>query len=57
MSYHFILLILNTLLVKIINMIMLKIYNELLMINHPIEIPFVCGFHMINKKSLYYTYF
>ena len=30
---------------KMINMIMLIIYNELIMINHP-----------IHKKSLYYTY-
>jgi hypothetical protein len=32
---------------------MLKIYNELLRINYPIEISFVCGFQLINKKSLY----
>jgi len=38
-------------------MIMLKIYNELLRINHPIEISFVFGFQLSNKKSLYYTYF
>jgi hypothetical protein len=38
-------------------MIMLKIYNELLRINHPIRTSFVCGFQLINKKSLYYAYF
>jgi len=38
-------------------MIMLKIYNKLLRINHLIETSFVCGFQLINKKSLYYTYF
>jgi len=36
---------------------MLKIYNEILRINHPIETFFVCGFQLINKKNLYYTYF
>jgi len=36
---------------------MLKIYNKLLRINHPIGISFVCGFQLSNKKSLYYTYF
>jgi len=35
---------------------MLIIYNESLMINHPIETIFVCGFQLSNKKSLYYTY-
>jgi hypothetical protein len=29
---------------KMINMIMLMIYNELIMINHPIGSSFVCGF-------------
>jgi hypothetical protein len=38
-------------------MIILKIYNELLRINYPIETSFVCGFQLSNKKSLYYTYF
>jgi hypothetical protein len=38
-------------------MIMLKFFNELLRINHPIGTFFVCGFQLINKKSLYYTYF
>jgi len=38
-------------------MIMLKIYNELLRINHLIGTSYVCGFQLINKKSLYYTYF
>jgi hypothetical protein len=38
---------------KIINMIMLTIYNELLMTNHLIGTSFVCGFQLINKKSLY----
>jgi hypothetical protein len=33
---------------------MLKIYNELLRINHPIGTSFVCGFQLTNKKSLYY---
>jgi len=37
-------------------MIMLKIYNELLRINHPSG-TFVCDFQLNNKKSLYYTYF
>jgi hypothetical protein len=37
-------------------MIMLKNYNELLMINHPIGTSFVCGFQLSSKKSLYYTY-
>ena len=32
-------------------MIMLKIYNELLRINHPIGTSFVCGFQLINKKK------
>ena len=36
-------------------MIILIIYNELLMINHPIETSFVYGFQL-NNKSLYYTY-
>jgi hypothetical protein len=36
---------------------MLKIYNELLRINHPIGTFFMCGFQLSNKKSLYYTYF
>jgi len=36
---------------------MLKIYNELLRINHLIRTSFVCGFQLSNKKSLYYTYF
>ena len=30
---------------------MLKIYNELLRINHPIGTSFVCGFQLINKKK------
>ena len=38
-------------------MIMLKFYNKLLRINHPIETSFVCGFQLSNKKSLHYTYF
>ena len=38
-------------------MIMLKIYNKLLRINYPIRTSFVRGFQLINKKSLYYTYF
>ena len=38
-------------------MIMLTIYNELLMTNHPIETFFVCSFQLSNKKSLYYIYF
>jgi hypothetical protein len=42
---------------KIINMIMLIIHNELLMINHPIETSFVCGFQLSNKKEFYYAYF
>jgi len=29
---------------------MLKIYNELLRINHPIGTSFVCGFQLSNKK-------
>jgi uncharacterized protein (UPF0305 family) len=37
-------------------MIMLIIYNELLMTNHPIGTSFVCGFQLSNKKNLYYTY-
>ena len=37
-------------------MIMLIIYNELLMTKHVIGTSFVCGFHLSNKKSLYYTY-
>jgi hypothetical protein len=41
---------------KIINMIMLIIYNELLMTNHSIRTSFVRGFQLSNKKSLYYTY-
>ena len=32
-------------------MIMLKIYDELLRINHPIGIFFVCGFQLSNKKK------
>jgi len=36
---------------------MLKIYNELLRIKHLIGTSLVCGFQLINKKSLYYTYF
>jgi hypothetical protein len=38
-------------------MIMLIIHNELLMINHPIETSFVCGFQLSNKKEFYYAYF
>jgi len=38
-------------------MIMLNFFNELLRINHLIGTFFVCGFQLINKKSLYYTYF
>jgi hypothetical protein len=30
---------------------MLKIYNELLRINHLIGTSFVCGFQLINKKE------
>jgi hypothetical protein len=41
---------------KMVNMIMLIIYNELITINHPIETFFVCGFQLSNKKSLYYIY-
>ena len=37
-------------------MIMLTIYNEQLRINQQIETLFI-DFHLINKKSLYYTYF
>jgi hypothetical protein len=29
---------------------MLKIYNELLRINHPIGTSFVCGFQLSNKR-------
>jgi len=32
-------------------MIMLIIYNEQLMINHPIGTFFVCGFQLSNKKE------
>ena len=32
-------------------MIMLIIYNEQLMINHPIGTSFVCGFQLSNKKE------
>ena len=35
---------------------MLTINNELLRINNSIGISFVCGFQLINKNSLYYTY-
>jgi hypothetical protein len=30
---------------------MLKIYNELLRINHPIRTSFVCGFQLSDKKK------
>jgi len=39
------------------NIIMIIIYNELITINHPIGISFVCGFQLSNKKSLYFIYF
>ena len=32
--------------INMINMIMLIIYNELLMTNHPIGTSFVCGFQI-----------
>jgi hypothetical protein len=32
-------------------MIMLILYNEPLMINHPIGTSFVCGFQLSNKKE------
>ena len=32
-------------------MIILKIYNEILRINHSIGTSFACGFQLINKKE------
>ena len=38
-------------------MIMLKIYNELLRINHPIGTYFVYGFQLIKKKEFIIYFF